>query len=287
MLARSLRVNLLVAPLALFLLLLFIMPLVIMFVYSFWRIQGYHMVPDFTIDNYVEVFADNFYRSLLIRSLIIGFFAGLLCVLIAYPLAYLLAFRARKYRDLLLFLIMLTLFGNYLVRIYAWRSVLSANGLVDVVLIWLGVSRENQSYLLFTPAGTLVTLVNVYLPIAILPIYSALLNVPPSVVAAARDLGASSWRAFWKVTLPLSAPGVLVSFAFMFFISTGDFVTPDLVGGTGGSMIGGIIVRQFSEDFNWPQGAATAFATIALMAIVVVASFALARIVGLRSRVST
>ncbi len=279
------RVPALVLPLTLFLLVFFVLPLGIAFVYSFWRISGYDLVPAFTLDNYAQVFSYDLYRNLLLRSLGIGFGSAVAGVLIAYPVAYFLAFRTSKSRDLLLFLIVLTMFSNYLIRIYGWRSVLSSHGLLDSVLVALGITQDHTSYFLYSPAGTAIAMVNVYLPIAILPIYSALMNVPANVTSAARDLGADARRTFLRVTLPLSSAGVLASFALLFFITTGDFVTPNLVGGTTGSMIGGVIVRQFSEDYNWPQGTATAFTTIALMSMTVGVIYYGSRVLGMKSRV--
>ena len=161
----------------------------------------------------------------------VGFGAGGLSVLIAYPLCYVMAFKAKRHRDLLLFLVLLTLFSNYLIRIYAWRSVLSTNGLVDTVLVGLGLVGEPQSYLLYSPIGTLIALTNVYVPVAVLPIYSSLLNIPRNLHDVARDLGAGPLRSFFRVTLPLSTPGIVAAFGFVFLLSAGDFVTPGLVGG--------------------------------------------------------
>jgi spermidine/putrescine transport system permease protein len=257
----------LLSPLTLFMLLFFVAPFLLFFVYSFWQVSGWNLVQVFTLKNYVRVLTDPIYPGLAFRSLLVGTAAGVLCILIAYPLSYLMAYRARRHRDLLLFLILLTLFSNYLIRIYAWRSVLSTNGLVDAVLVSLGLVTEPQSYLLFSPTGTLVALTNVYVPVAVLPIYSALLNVPRNLVDAARDLGASPMGGFFKVTLPLSTPGVVAAFAFVFLLCAGDFVTPQLVGGTNGSMIGMSIQNQFGETFNWPLGSAIATVMIVVMAV--------------------
>jgi spermidine/putrescine transport system permease protein len=274
----------LLTPLTFFMLLFFVAPFVTFFTYSFWQVSGWDLVRQFTLKNYVRVVSDPIYPTLALRSLLVGAGAAALCVLIAYPLSYVIAFRARRWRDLLLYLVLLTLFSNYLVRIYAWRSILSTNGLVDVVLVGAGLVPEPQSYLLFTPMGTLIALTNVYVPVAVLPIYSALMNIPRTLVAAARDLGANPLRSFVEVTLPLSTPGVVAAFAFVFLFSTGDFVTPELVGGTNGSMIGGSIQTQFGENFNWPLGSAIAFTMIALMAVVLLLLFLLGRALGILRR---
>jgi spermidine/putrescine transport system permease protein len=275
--------GLLLAPAVGYLLLLLVAPATIFFVYSFWRPQEYSMVPDFTLANYARVFVSETYRVLLFRSLLIAAAAGLLSILLAFPVAYAIAFRAGRFRDLLLFVVMLSLFTSYLVRIYAWRSILSTNGLVDTLMTDSGLSTEHQSYLLFSPFGTLIALVNVYVPLAVLPIYAALLNVPRVLLAASRDLGATGRQTFWRVTLPLTSTGVIAAFTFVFLLSAGDYVTPTLVGGTDGAMIAGSIQTQIGDNFNWPVGSALAYSlTVVLAAVLVVAGLALRRIGVLR-----
>ena len=243
------------------------------------------MVPDFTFKNYYRAITETTYQILLVRSLIIGLLASVATIALAYPISYMMVFQAKKYRDLILFLVIITLFTNYLVRIYAWRSILSTNGLVDYVFTWLGLVDEHRSYLLFTSAGTFVALVNAWLPIAVLPIYAALLNISDTVIEASRDLGATPFRSFVKVIVPLSSPGIYAGFTLVFLLSVGDFVTPILVGGTNGAMIGGAIQRQFGENFNWPLGSALAFTTTIAMAVVLIALTIAARRLGLIRRV--
>jgi spermidine/putrescine transport system permease protein len=260
----------LLSPLALYTLVFFVIPMLTMLVYSFWQTSGFALVREFTLKNYIQVFTDPVYAKLILRSLLVGLGAAVLSILIAYPLAYTMAFKVKKHKDLLLFMVLLTLFGNYLIRIYALRSLLSTNGLLDVILVGLGVAREHQSYLLYSPAGVAIALTNVYVPVAVLPIYSALLNIPRQIGEAARDLGAAPLRGFYEVTLPLSTPGIVAAFVFIFLLSTGDFVTPELVGGTSGAMIGGSIINQFGVVFNWPLGSALAFSLILVMGVVLV-----------------
>jgi spermidine/putrescine transport system permease protein len=278
------RLGVLLAPLALYLLAFFAIPILVMLIYSFWRVSGFTLVRDFTLQNYMDVFNNAVYRKLLARSLLVGVSTGLLSILIAYPLAYTLAFKVKKYKDLLLFAVLLTLFSNYLIRIYALRSILSTNGLVDVIMVGLGLAKEHQSYLLYSPAGVAIALTNVYVPVAVLPIYSALLNIPRHLREAARDLGAGAFRSFYEVTLPLSTPGIVAAFVFIFLLSTGDFVTPELVGGTQGAMIGGSIINQFGIVFNWPLGSALAFTVILAMGIVLLSLVYLGQRLGILRR---
>lgn len=257
-------------PLTTFMALFFGIPIFVFFIYSLWTVEGWEIVHQWTISNYIRAVETPMYRMLILRSVFVGFFTAALSVIVVYPLAYTLAFKIRKYRDLILFVLMLSLFSNYLVRIYAWRSVLSANGLVSVIMVALGLAQEPDSYLLYNWTGVVVTLLNVYLPFATLPIYSALLNIERSVIEAARDLGCSSLRAFWEVTLPLSASGVKVAFLFIFLLTAGDFVTPELIGGTNGRMVGNVIAKQFGALFNWPFGSALAFTTIVVVLLMYV-----------------
>jgi spermidine/putrescine transport system permease protein len=202
---RNLNVTAQLGPLTTFMLIFFGIPVGVFFIYSFWAVEGWSIVHEWNLYNYLRTIGTPMYRMLILRSTLIGLFTAALTVIVVYPLAYTLAFKIRRYRDLILFILMISLFSNYLVRIYAWRSVLSAHGLVSVILIAVGLADEPNSYLLYNWTGVVLTLVNVYLPFATLPIYSALLNIEQSVIEAARDLGASPFRAFYEVTLPLSA----------------------------------------------------------------------------------
>jgi len=275
MIRESIRRNLnpiaQLGPLTTFMIIFFGFPILVFFIYSFWTVQGWTIVRQWSLGNYFHAVASPVYRMLILRSVFIGLFTATLSVVVVYPLAYTLAFKIRRYRDLILFILMISLFSNYLVRIYAWRSILSTNGLVSVILMALGLADEPNSYLLYDWTGVVVTLLNVYLPFATLPIYSALLNIERSLTEAARDLGASPLRAFYEVTLPLSTSGVRVAFLFIFLLTAGDFVTPELVGGSGGRMIGNAIATQFGIVFNWPLGSAFAFTTILVIFLLLVA----------------
>jgi spermidine/putrescine transport system permease protein len=274
----------LLSPMLVYMVLFFLTPILVMFVYSFWQVDGWILIREFTLKNYLEVAGNAVYRKLALRSLEVGLSSAVVSIVIAYPLSYTIAVKAGKHKDFLLFLVLLTLFSNYLIRIYAFRSILSANGLADTLAVLLGLSAEHRSYLLYSPAGVVIALANVYVPVAVLPIYSALLNIPEHLREAARDLGAGPLRTFYEVTLPLSAPGVVAAFVFIFLLSSGDFVTPELVGGTDGAMIGGSIVNQFGTVFNWPRGSAQAFALLLVMAGLLVGLAYLARALGLLRR---
>lgn len=268
-------------PLTLFMLVFFIVPIGIFFIYSFWTVRQWDIVREWNLNNYIDIFGSPVYTKLMLRSLTVGLQTALLSVLVVYPLAYTMVFRFEKYRDLILFLLAISLFSNYLIRIYAWRSILSSNGLVNWILMSVGLADGPESYLLFSPAGVVLVLLNVYLPFATLPIYSALLNVERDLIQAAADLGAGPLRTFFEVTLPLSMPGVVVSFVFIFLLSAGDFITPELVGGKDGMMIGNAVATQFGALSNWPLGSAMVFSTVVLFLVGFLALFLLNRAIQL------
>jgi spermidine/putrescine transport system permease protein len=264
-------------PLTLYMLVFFVVPVGTFLLYSFWTVQEWDVVPVWNLGNYREVFASPVYPRLIMRSLGVGAITAVLSVVVVYPLAYTLAFRFPRHRDLILFLLAISLFSNYVVRIYAWRSILSANGLVNYILMTVGLADGPQSYLMHTPWAVVLVLLNVYLPFATLPIFSALLNIEPDLLDAASDLGADPVRTFLRVTLPLSLPGVMAAFSFIFLLSVGDFVTPELVGGINGMMIGNAVATQFGMLSNWPLGAAMVFSTVLVVVVGLVAVLALRR----------
>jgi spermidine/putrescine transport system permease protein len=262
-------------PLSTFMFIFFIIPVGIFAIYSFWSVRNYDIVRNWNLDNYIRVFTSPVYMKLIFRSIGIGFGTALLAVVFVYPLAYTMAFKFIKYRDLILFILTISLFSNYLVRIYAWRSILSASGLVSWIMMSLGLASEPHFYLLYSSWAVILVLMNVYIPYATLPIYSALLNVEKDIIEAAGDLGARPLRVFREITLPLSMPGVTVAFLFIFLLATGDFVTPELVGGKNGMMIGSSIATQFGLVMNWPLGSALVVSTVlvflALIALLITA----------------
>ena len=258
-------------PLTLYMLIFFVIPVGTFLLYSFWTVREWDVVRVWNLGNYREVFTSPVYPRLIMRSLAVGAVTAILSVVVVYPLAYTLVFRLERYRDLILFLLTISLFSNYVVRIYAWRSILSANGLVNYLLMGLRLADGPRSYLIHTPWAVVVVLLNVYIPFATLPIFSALLNIERDVLDAASDLGANPVRTFWQVTLPLSMPGVMAAFSFIFLLSAGDFVTPELVGGINGMMIGNAVATQFGMVSNWPLGAAMVFSTILVIVLALAA----------------
>ena len=184
---------------------------------------------------------------------------GLLAVLLAYPLAWYLAFRAGRRKGLLLLLLLAPGWVSYLLRIFAWKLLLGTGGTINRVLLALGLIAEPAPWLLYSLGAVVAVLVYVWIPFAALPIFAALERIDRSLLEAAADLGARPWQAFRRITLPLSLPGVSAAFCLVFVPTLGEYVTPQLVGGTKGLLYGNLIQSQFQKAMNWPLGAAMSF----------------------------
>jgi spermidine/putrescine transport system permease protein len=201
----------------------------------------------------------------LLRTVEVGLISAAITVPVAFTLAYLMRFVLARRGELVLQFVMVSLFSGYLVRIYAWRTILGKQGLLNSALLWLGIVREPLDFLIYSNLAVIVTLVGLLLPLALLPLYSGMLNVPRDHLEAARDLGAGRLYLIRTVLLPMVMPGVRTAFAFAFLLAAGDYVTPSLVGGAQSVMIGNIIADQFrGTGSNWPLGAAMAFVVVAV-----------------------
>ena len=259
----------LLTPLFTYFTFFFFAPMFVLFVYSFWLKTSTGLVPTFTLHNYLYIFSNKLYPITILRSIRIGFITAIICVIISYPVAYSLTFKYKKLQDVVLYLILISLFSSYLVRVYAWKTILGSNGIINQILRYIGLIEEPLTFLLFSPTAIIITLVFILTPFTILPIFSSLQNISVDLIEAANDLGANKLKTFYRVTLPLSMPGVITGFIFSFTISTGDYVTPQLVGGTEGLMIGRIVQDQFGMTYNWPFGSALAYFMIFLLIILI------------------
>ena len=257
----------LIAPSAAIFAALFVAPFVYFFVISFWSAKNYHLLPDFTFRNYVRTFAEH--TDTLVFTLTLALAIALATTGLGFVYAYLIRFKVGRWGPLLLFIALVTLFGGYLMKIYAWKTILGNQGALNTALMTLGLVREPVTALFYTPGAVVVTLVHFLLPFAILPIYSSLRGVSEIEVEAARDLGAGPWHVVAGIVIPRCRPGLTAAFTLCFLVSAGDYVTPVLVGGTI-TMIGTMIVPQFGNFFNWPLGSAMSF-TMLLIAVVIIA----------------
>jgi spermidine/putrescine transport system permease protein len=194
----------------------------------------------------------------------------LITVLLAYPMAYFVAFRVEKSKFVWLILLTIPFWTSYLLRVFAWKLILGYNGVINSGLMSLGIIHQPLEFLLYNPTAVVVTLAHAWAPFAILPIYVSLEKIDRSLLEAGADLGDGPLRRFFRITLPLSMPGVIAAAVMIFVPTTGDYVTPSLVGGSDGVMIANVIEVQFDKVGNWPLGAALAMASMAAVGVVTI-----------------
>ena len=265
MFSRAYRAAVTLPPLtwvAVFLLL----PYALLFCYSVWSVSPSQMiVHSWTLDNYRELLHVDVYRQTLFRSMWIAARVMLFALLLAYPLAYYLSFQASRRKDLLYQLVIIPLWVSYLVRAYAWKTILGSDGVLNTLFVYLHLTNHPLDFLLYSPFAVVLTLTHIYTPFAFLPIYASLEHIPRNLVEASHDLGAAPRQTFWRVILPLSIPGVLAGTTFAFVLSLGDFLAPLLLGGPSGIMISNIVVSLFGASYNWPLGAAISLCMLLLV----------------------
>jgi spermidine/putrescine transport system permease protein len=255
-------------PPLLWITLFLLIPYAMLFCFSFWRVSSLQtIVHDWNLGNYREVLRNPMYAAVLFRSALIAAAVTAFALLLAYPLAYFLSFRATRRKDLLYQLIIIPLWVSYLVRGYAWKTILGTDGVLNGFLQYLHIVHHPVEFLLYSPFAVVIMLTHIYTPFVFLPIYAALEHVPRNLVEASLDLGASPSRTFWRVIFPLSFPGLLAGVTFAFVLTLGDFLAPLLVGGPSGIMISNIVVSLFGSAYNWPLGAAVSLCMLVLVLI--------------------
>jgi spermidine/putrescine transport system permease protein len=255
------RTTALVAPSGIVFFLIFVAPFAYFFIISLWRVAAYKMHPAATLENYGTVLTD--YSKPLLFSVGIALAVAVSTTVLAFAFAYGIRFKAGRWGNTLLFVALVTLFGGYLSKIYAWKTILGSAGILNSSLTLLGITEEPITIFLYNPFAVVLTLLHYMIPLAILPLYGALRQVDDVPLRAARDLGASRWRVLWDVILPQCQSGLVVAFTLTFLFAIGDYATPRLVGGPYTSMIGTFIQFQFGLHFNAPLGSAMAFTMIA------------------------
>lgn len=233
-----------------------LLPYALMFVHSLWAVREGVIVHQWNWENYKTLFSNPLYAEVLFRTMRIAASVTLCSLLLGYPLAYYLAFHARARKDLLYQLVIVPLWVSYLVRGYAWKTILGSDGVLNGFLQYLHLTHQPVGFFLYSPFAVVLMLTHIYTPFVFLPIYAALEHIPRPLIEASQDLGASSWQTFWRVILPLSMPGLLAGATFAFVLSLGDFLAPLLVGGPSGTMIANVVQSLFGAAFDWPLGAA-------------------------------
>jgi spermidine/putrescine transport system permease protein len=277
----------LLGPGALWILLFFNLPILIVLFISFverGRAGSIKLPPVYTLDNYVQLFnacTSQFagpacdpllYIGIFGHSVRIGLIVTLWCILLGYPLSYFISKQKQVWRDALMILVIIPFWTNFLVRTYALKQVLATEGLLNSFLINLNLINQPLD-LLFNEFAVVVGLIYGYIPFAILPMYASIEKFDHTLMEAAADLGASPARAFWRVMLPMTLPGVVAALVLVFVPVVGAFITPDIMGGGKIEMIGTLINRQFGVSRNWPFGSAMSLMLMLLVLIGVIAYF--------------
>jgi spermidine/putrescine transport system permease protein len=243
-----------------------LVPYAILFCYSFWSVSpAQTILHNWNLQNYLQLVRNPIYVQVLLRSMRIAASVTVFALLLGYPLAYYLSFHAAKRKDLLYQLVIIPLWASYLVRGYAWKTILGSDGVLNGFLQYLHITHKPVEFFLYSPFAVIITLTHIYTPFTLLPIYASLEHIPRNLVEASHDLGSSPWSTFRRVILPLSLPGVLAGATFAFVLTLGDFLAPLLVGGPSGIMISNVVVSLFGAAYNWPLGAAISFCMMLLV----------------------
>ncbi|HYU22482.1 MAG TPA: ABC transporter permease [Candidatus Dormibacteraeota bacterium] len=233
-----------------------LLPYALMFAHSFWAVHDGVLVHQWNLHNYVTLFSKPVYLGVLLRTMRIAASVTLCSLLLGYPLAYYLSFHARARKELLYQLVIVPLWVSYLVRGYAWKTILGSEGVLNGFMQYLHFTHAPVAFLLYSPFAVVLMLTHIYTPFVFLPIYAALEHIPRPLVEASHDLGAGSVQTFLRIILPLSVPGLLAGATFAFVLSLGDFLAPLLVGGASGTMIANVVQSLFGAAYDWPLGAA-------------------------------
>ena len=260
-------IGLLAAPLA-WMSFFYLVPLGLLLIHAFWSVDYLTINRTFTLEN-IETIAQNpLYPTVLLRTVLMAAAVTVTDMVLAFPVAYYIAKRATRHRELLLMLVIFPLWSSYLVRAFAWKTILGTNGILNSFLLATGIVSEPVSAFLYSKTGMYITFSQVWLPFMILPLFTILDRLPNSLLEAASDLGGNWWHTFRRVVLPLSLPGLLAGSLSVFSLTMGDYITPSLIGGSPGTeMIGGIVADQFGVANNWPLGAALILPVLAIISV--------------------
>jgi spermidine/putrescine transport system permease protein len=241
-----------------------LLPYALMFAHSFWLVRDGVIVQQWNFQNYAKLLQNPVYAKVFFRTARIAASVTLLSLLLGYPLAYFMSFHAGIRKDLLYQLVIVPLWVSYLVRGYAWKTILGSDGVLNGFLQYLHITKEPLSFFLYSSFAVILTLTHIYTPFVFLPLYASLEHIPRNLIEASHDLGASPRATFFRVILPLSIPGLLAGATFAFVLTLGDFLGPMLVGGPSSIMIANIVQSLFGTAYDWPLGATIAVGILLL-----------------------
>ncbi|MBN9254178.1 MULTISPECIES: ABC transporter permease [unclassified Mesorhizobium] len=241
---------------------------------SLGRVEDMRFIPGLSLRNFIQVFTVDPYLSVIIKSARIGLMTAVLSAIVAYPLSFFLAFHVRSSRlkFLIYLLVIVPWWASYLVKAYAWKTILGSGGILNALLQKAGLTDEPVRIFLYNEFSVVVTLTYIFTPFAVLSIYAQLERIPTSLIEAARNLGAGGWMIFWRIIAPISVPGVVAGGIITFSLAFGDFVAPVLVGGPDSVMISNIVINLLGVAFDWPMAAAIGLVIITLGLLLISAS---------------
>lgn len=268
---RRLEFAVLATPTVLYVGLFCLAPLALLLLYSFYRVDFVTIVPDLNLKNYARVLGSETYLKLIAKAIGHGLVVAFCTAVLAYPLSFFIAMRVKVLKAALLTALLIPLYTGDLVRIFAWRVVLGAEGILNALLMWTGLTHEPIMAFLFNTGASLLVLTYNYLPFMVLAVWIALELVDRQLLEAAADLGAGRFRTFRHVLFPLTLPGVLVGGLMVFALVVGDYLTPQLIGGSSGVTVISAIHDLFGSAFDWPLGGAIAWVLMGILVLFVTA----------------
>ncbi|MGH1482625.1 MAG: ABC transporter permease [Geminicoccales bacterium] len=248
-----------------------LLPMLAFLIYGFWHVEGADIVRSFSFESYLDFLGNEAYVAVFFRTLALAAKVMVINLVLGYPVALFISSIEGRMRYYLILALIVPLLMSYIIKIYAMRAILGSKGLLNQALLFLGVLDRPSDLFLFNMNAVLITMAVIMLPFMILPIFMALERIPKSLTDAAADLGATPWQRFRDITLPMSLPGAVVGGMFCFVLALGDFLAPELVGGTQGFTFGRAIFSQFGLAFNWPLGAAMSVVLL-IVALAVIAA---------------
>ena len=241
-----------------------LLPYALMFAHSFWLVRDGSLVHEWNLQNYAKLFHNPVYLEVLFRTMRIAASVTLFSLLLGYPLAYFMSFEAGVRKELFYQLVIVPLWVSYLVRGYAWKTILGSDGVLNGFLQYFHVTKEPVGFFLYSPFAVVLMLTHIYTPFVFLPLYASLEHIPRNLIEASHDLGASPRATFFRVILPLSLPGLLAGATFAFVLTLGDFLGALLVGGPSSIMIANIVQSLFGTAYDWPLGSAISVSILLL-----------------------
>ncbi|HLL50438.1 MAG TPA: ABC transporter permease [Thermomicrobiales bacterium] len=250
----------------------YLIPLVVLLIHAFWSVDYLTVQRSFTLENFRTLLTNDLYPRVLVRTVAIAALVTIADLILAFPVAFFLAKRVKKHRELLLLLVVFPLWSSYLVRVFAWKTILGTNGILNSFLLNIGLIDQPASAFLYSKTAMFLTFCQVWLPFMILPLFTVLDRMPDALLEAASDLGSSWWQTLRRVVFPLALPGILAGSLSVFSLTLGDFITPTLLGGPGDQMIGRLVADNFGMSNNWPLGATLIIPILLLISVFIAVS---------------